>query len=130
MSVRMMFLWQFAFLAAALASATEKGAPHYGQALGGQRPRGVALIITGAAARIPQEAALIQALDERGFLKDPVCISGESPGSLNAVAYNAIRSGRTSWKRYREILSGLRNEDIFVRTEGSCPWTTPRSGPC
>jgi hypothetical protein len=85
---------------------------------------GVALIITGAAARIPQEAALLQALDERGLLENLVFISGDSSGALNAVALNAIRSGRMSWRRYREILSGLRNEDIFIQAGKRLPVDT------
>jgi predicted acylesterase/phospholipase RssA len=87
-------------------------------------PSGTALVITGAAARIPQEAALIQRLDERGELKDLVFISGDSSGALNAVALNAIRSGRMTWRRYREILSGMRDEDIFVRGKRAIPVDT------
>jgi len=113
-----------AICVAVFVSATEKGVSNYEQALRIRPRSGVALIITGAAARIPQEAALIQALDERGLLKDLVFISGDSSGALNAVAYNAIRSGRMSWKRYREILSGLRNEDIFVQTGKKIPVDT------
>ena len=45
-------------------------------------------------------------------------------GAINAVAYNAIRSGRMSWKGYREILSGLRNEDVFVQTGQKIPVDT------
>ena len=41
------------------------------------KPRnGTAIIMTGAAARIPQEAALLEELDKRGLLKDLVFISG------------------------------------------------------
>jgi hypothetical protein len=102
-----------------LGAGAQKAAPAQGAARSG-----TALIITGAAARIPQEAALLQALDERGLLKDLVFISSCSSGALNAVALNAIRSGAMSWKRYREILSGLRNEDVFIRSGNHIPVDT------
>lgn len=124
MKMRTMLTLPLAVFVVAFASATEKGVSNNEQALSRQPRSGVALIITGAAARIPQEAALIQALDERGLLKNLAFISGDSSGALNAVAYNAIRSGRMSWRRYREILSGLRNEDIFVKTEKKIPVDT------
>jgi predicted acylesterase/phospholipase RssA len=111
------------------------GASLSGEALASVQPRaaqpaqarersGIGLVITGAAARIPQEAALLQALDERGLLKGLVFISGDSSGALNAVALNAIKSGRMTWKRYREILSGLKNEDVFAREGKRLPVDT------
>ena len=45
------------------------------------KPNGVAVILTGAVARIPQEAALLQELDRRGLLKNVVFISGVSSGA-------------------------------------------------
>ena len=54
--------------------------------------KGVALVITGAAARIPQEAALLEALDERGLLKDLSFVSGDSSGALNAVRSTRSRA--------------------------------------
>ena len=86
--------------------------------------RGVALVITGAAARIPQEAALLEALDERGLLKDLSFVSGDSSGALNAVAVNAIKSGRMTWARYRQILEGLHNSDVFVQSDKKLPVDT------
>ncbi len=113
-----------ALLVAVSASALVQDGTRSDKASSMQRRSGVALIITGAAARIPQEAALLQALDERGLLKDLVFISGDSSGALNAVALNAILSGRMSWKGYREILSGLHNEDIFIQTGKKIPVDT------
>ena len=121
---RMRFLKMSLMLVVVFASAMDEGAIESVQAPGMRPCGGVALIITGAAARISQEAALIQALDERGLLKDLVFISGDSSGALNAVAYNAMRSGRMSWKRYREILAGLRNGDIFVQPGRKFPVDT------
>ena len=86
--------------------------------------KGVALVITGAAARIPQEAALLEALDERGLLKDLAFVSGDSSGALNAIAVNAIKSGRMTWTRYRQILEGLRNSDVFVQSGKRLPVDT------
>jgi hypothetical protein len=113
-----------ALLVAVSVSATDEVAIRSDKAPSTRPRSGVALIITGAAARIPQEAALLHALDERGLLKDLVFISGDSSGALNAVALNAILSGRMSWKRYREILSGLRNEDVFTQTGKTLPVDT------
>jgi predicted acylesterase/phospholipase RssA len=81
-----------------------------------QLPRsGTAIIMTGAAARIPQEAALLEELYERGLMKDVVFISGVSSGALNAVMLNGILSGRLTWNEYRQILFSLKNSDVFIQ---------------
>lgn len=76
---------------------------------------GTAIIMSGAAARIPQEAGLLEELDNRGLLKDVVFISGVSSGALNAVMLNGILSGRMTWAEYKEILYNLKNSDIFIQ---------------
>lgn len=76
---------------------------------------GTAIIMTGAAARIPQEAGLLEELYDRGLLKDVVFISGVSSGALNAVILNGILSGKISWKEYKDILFNLKNSDIFIQ---------------
>jgi hypothetical protein len=76
---------------------------------------GTAIIMTGAAARIPQEAGLLEELYNRGLLKDVVFISGVSSGALNAVILNGILTGKMTWKEYRDILYGLKNSDIFIQ---------------
>ena len=86
--------------------------------------KGVAVIITGAAARIPQEAALLEELDNRGLLKDLVFISGVSSGAINAVMLNGILSKRMSWEEYRDLLFNLRNSDVFVQEGHSFPVNT------
>jgi len=83
--------------------------------------QGTAVIMTGAAARIPQEAALLEELQRRGMLKDVVFISGVSSGSLNAVILNAILTGRMSWYEYRGILYNIRNENIFIQDNKKLP---------
>lgn len=85
---------------------------------------GVAVIMTGAAARIPQEAALLEEMDRRGMLKNLVFISGVSSGALNAVALNGILSKKMSWNSYRKILFGLKNSDIFTQEERKIPVNT------
>ena len=79
---------------------------------------GTAIIMTGAAARIPQEAALLEELYNRGLMKDVVFISGVSSGALNAVMLNGILSGKLTWAEYREILFNIKNSDIFVQEKG------------
>ena len=74
---------------------------------------GVAVIMTGAAARIPQEAALLEELDKRGLLENLVFISGVSSGALNAVVLNGILSKKMSWEEYKQILFALKDSDVF-----------------
>ena len=76
---------------------------------------GTAILMTGAAARIPQEAALLEELYNRGLMKDLVFISGVSSGALNAVMLNGILSGRMTWAEYREVLFNLKSRDIFIQ---------------
>lgn len=75
--------------------------------------KGTAIIITGAAAKIAQEAALLQSLYERGKLNDVVFISGASSGALNAVMLNALLEKKLTWKEYREIFADIKNENVF-----------------
>jgi len=85
---------------------------------------GVAVIITGAAARIPQEAALLEELDRRGLLKNLVFISGVSSGALNAIMLNGILSGKITWNDYHEILDSLDNSNIFFQEGKKIPVNT------
>jgi hypothetical protein len=85
---------------------------------------GTAIIITGAAARIPQEAALLEEMYNRGLMKDVVFISGVSSGALNSVVLNAILSGRMTWVDYKEILFNLKNSDIFIQEGRKLPVNT------
>lgn len=75
--------------------------------------KGTAIIITGAAAKIAQEAALLQSLYERGELNDVVFISGASSGALNAVMLNAVLEKKLTWQQYIEIFADIKNDDIF-----------------
>jgi predicted acylesterase/phospholipase RssA len=85
---------------------------------------GTAIIMTGAAARIPQEAALLEELQRRGQLKDVVFISGVSSGSLNAVMLNAILTGKMSWYEYKGILYNIKNENIYIQNGKRLPLNT------
>jgi predicted acylesterase/phospholipase RssA len=85
---------------------------------------GVAVIMTGAAARIPQEAALLEELEKRGLLKNLVFISGVSSGALNAVVLNGILNGRMTWDEYKSILYNLNNSDVFVQEGKKIPVNT------
>ncbi len=88
------------------------------------RKHGTAIIITGAAAKISQEAALLENLYSKGMLNDVVFISGASSGALNAAVLNAILSGKYTWQEYHETLSKLTNDDIFTRTGKRLPVDT------
>jgi predicted acylesterase/phospholipase RssA len=90
-----------------------------------QHPReGTAIILTGAAARIPQEAALLEELDRRGLLENVVFISGVSSGALNSVMLNAILSGKMTWGEYKHILFNLKNSDVFTQDTVKIPVNT------
>jgi hypothetical protein len=85
---------------------------------------GTAIIMTGAAARLPQEAALLEALYNRGLLKNVVFISGVSSGALNSVMLNGILSGKMTWKEYKDIIFNIKNEDIFIQEGKKLPVNT------
>jgi hypothetical protein len=103
------------FIISLLVTAKDKN--HYAEGRFTARS-GTAIIMTGAAARIPQEAGLLEELYNRGLLKDVVFISGVSSGALNAVILNGILSGRLTWEEYKEILYNIKNSDIFIQNEG------------
>lgn len=85
---------------------------------------GTAIIMTGAAARIPQEAALLEELYNRGLLKNVVFISGVSSGALNAVMLNGILTDKITWGEYKNILFNLRNSDVFIQEDKKLPVNT------
>lgn len=85
---------------------------------------GTAIIMTGAAARIPQEAALLEELYKRGLLKNVVFFSGVSSGALNSVALNGILTGKMTWTEYKDILFKLKNSDIFIQEGKKLPVNT------
>jgi predicted acylesterase/phospholipase RssA len=86
-----------------------------------QSRRGTAVVITGAAARIAQEAALLEELHNTGWLQNVCFISGSSSGALNTVMLNAILTKGFSWSRYCSILFKLTNDDIFIRDGRALP---------
>jgi predicted acylesterase/phospholipase RssA len=85
---------------------------------------GTAIIMTGAAARIPQEAALLEQLYDRGLMKNIIFISGVSSGALNSVALNGILSGKLNWEEYKEILFSIKNSDIYIQDGKKLPVST------
>lgn len=86
--------------------------------------KGTAIAMTGAAARIVQEVALLEELQKTGWLRKPCFISGTSSGALNTVMLNAILSNRFSWDRYHNILFNLKSEDVFIRDGNKLPLNT------
>lgn len=92
--------------------------------IAGPDRNGTAILITGAAARIPQEAALLEDLYNRGLLNDVVFISGVSSGALNSVMLNGILSGRMTWAEYRDILFNIKNSDVFIQEGKKLPVDT------
>lgn len=86
--------------------------------------QGTAILITGAAARIPQEAALLERLYQKGELNNVVFISGASSGALNAVMLNGILSKKISWKQYTGWLKEISNDSIYINTDKRLPVDT------
>jgi hypothetical protein len=89
-----------------------------------QERKGTAILITGAAARIPQEAALLEELYNRGDLEDVVFISGVSSGAINSVVLNGILSKKMTWDTYKNLLFDIKNSDVFIRAEKRLPLDT------
>ncbi len=89
-----------------------------------QKRKGTAVIITGAAAKIPQEASLLEHLYKKGDLKDVVFIGGASSGSINLVALNAILENKFTWPDYKEILFSITNDSIYIQHDKKLPVDT------
>jgi predicted acylesterase/phospholipase RssA len=85
---------------------------------------GTAIIMTGAAARIPQETALLEELYKRKLLDNVVFISGVSSGALNSVALNGILSGKFTFDEFKTILFNIRDSDIYTQEEKKLPVNT------
>ncbi len=82
-----------------------------------------AILLTGAAARISQEVALIDQLIQKEGLEiheESTYLAGYSSGALNVLAVNACfrKENPISWDQFykNEILESLRNEDIYIKT--------------
>ncbi len=89
-----------------------------------KKKHGTAVIITGAAAKIPQEAALLEHLYNEGNLKDVVFLGGASSGSINLVILNAILNNTFTWSKYKDILFQVTNDSIFIKTDRKLPVDT------
>jgi predicted acylesterase/phospholipase RssA len=83
--------------------------------------KGTAVVITGAAARIVQESALLENLHKNGWLRNICFVSGTSSGALNTVMLNAILEKKISWEQYNSILFKLKNESIYIRNGRTLP---------
>jgi len=85
---------------------------------------GTAIVITGAAARIPQEAALLEKLDQMGEFHNVVIITGASSGAINTVMLNAILNKTLTWERYKKLLFSISNEQVFIDKARGLPLDT------
>lgn len=82
-----------------------------------------AILLTGAAARISQEVALIDSLvNQKGLTidEDSTYLAGFSSGALNLMAINACfrKENPLSWDDFYkdEILNELTNDDVYIKT--------------
>jgi len=87
---------------------------------------GTAIIITGAAARITQELALLEALDNQGRLNNVRFISGVSSGAINTVMLNAVldRTNDFGWQEYKDLVLNLNQTDILTNEKNNLPVNT------
>lgn len=85
---------------------------------------GTAILITGAAARIPQEAALLENLFQKDQLNQVDFIAGASSGALNAVVLNGILSKKITWNQYIRWLGEITNDSIFNNPNKKLPVDT------
>jgi hypothetical protein len=108
----------------ALFSASFSDSPSRQEITSDQKRSGVAVIMTGAAARIPQEAGLLEELYDRGLLNNVVFISGVSSGALNAVMLNGILTRKATWSYYRNLLFNIRNSDVYIQDDKKIPVNT------
>ena len=83
-----------------------------------------AILLTGAAARIPQEVAIFDKLQERStnslqISESDTILVGFSSGSLNLAGLNACfrEKNPLKWKEYyqEEVLFPLKNSDVYVK---------------
>lgn len=86
-----------------------------------EKHSGTALVITGAAARIVQEAALLENLQKNGWLTNICFISGTSSGAINTVMLNGILERKFTWERYFSILFNISTHDIYIRKGKTLP---------
>ncbi len=89
-------------------------------------PSGTALVITGAAARINQQLALIERLEEQDRLEDLEFIAGVSSGGINAVMLNGIldESNNFGFEEYKDIILNLSNQDVLDNSRNDLPVDT------
>ena len=89
-------------------------------------PSGTALIITGASARINQQLALIERLDEQNRLDDLAFISGVSSGGINAIILNGILDNTNpfGYQAYKDIILNLSNSDVLDNSRNDLPVDT------
>lgn len=87
---------------------------------------GTAVIITGAAARITQELALLEALDNQGKLNNVTFISGVSSGAINTVMLNAVldKTNDFEWQDYKDIVLNLNQSDVLTNSSNNLPVNT------
>lgn len=89
-------------------------------------PTGTALVITGAAARINQQLALIERLEEQEKLEDLEFIAGVSSGGINAVMLNGIldESNNFGFEEYKDLILNLSNQDVLNNSRNDLPVDT------
>ena len=89
-------------------------------------PSGTALIVTGASARITQQLALIERLDELGRFNDLQFISGVSSGAINATMLNGILDPNLdfTFEDYKDIVLNLSNSDVLDNSRNNLPVDT------
>lgn len=89
-------------------------------------PSGTALVITGAAARISHEMALIERLEELGELEDLEFISGTSAGAIMSLNLNRILDPDFpyGWEDLKNIFFNLKQEEIFANEHNDLPIDT------
>lgn len=102
----------------------QTGAQNITAKVSARPPEGTAVLITGAAARIPQEAALLESLYNNGMLHHVVFIAGVSSGALNTVMLNAILTKKITWNEYRNILFNINDSDIYRSKDKKLPVDT------
>ena len=89
-------------------------------------PSGTALVVTGASARITQQLALIERLDELGRFGNLQFVSGVSSGAINVTMLNGILDPNLdfTFEDYKDVVLNLSNSDVLDNSKNNLPVDT------
>ncbi len=89
---------------------------------------GNAVVITGASARIAQQIALLERLDNTGRLNLSTLnlITGVSSGGINTIMLNGVldQTNNFDWEDYKQLVFSISGSDILENDRNNLPVST------